>query len=479
MIRIRTKLLLYFAIIALLVNGVVFYLYNSSEYIMDEYDHSFQKFLLLNEISQQTTQMTEDVNAFIVEKDMKFKRDYRLTLRALEKNQQRLAVEMETEQNYVLVRNYLNMIDSFIEQCEKTIDSFEEGDINEYSNHYNQSVEISGFILESTLSLLNSELTEYQTFYDQLSHRNTNYQLMAIFLVVSILVLCALIALLISRGITKPIHELALAAEEISIGRFSGQDIKTSTHDELKLLTIAFNEMRRNIRGLVQEITEKSELDTLLKEFELKSLQNQINPHFLFNTLNTIAKTAYLEDAHQTSKLIESVSFLLRYNLADLNQPTILKDEIQLVNEYLTIQETRFGDRMEFIIDIDESCVNQYIPRMTLQPIIENAFIHGIENYEEDALLTLKIYQQNERTVIDIEDNGVGMDDATRLKLLSYSSTHELKPSVNRSSGHSTGIGIRNVIKRLEIYFKQTNLVQIESQLGKGTLFRMILPHDK
>ncbi|MFC4321468.1 sensor histidine kinase [Litchfieldia salsa] len=476
MIRIRTKLLLYFGVILLLVNGVIYYLYDSSENIMDEYDSSFHRFLLLKEISQQTNEMTEYVNGFIVEKDQVFINEYKENLYALQENKIRLSLEVENENNYVILRNYQNMIESFVKECESTIKAFEQGNIDQYSYHYNQSVKISGFILESTLSLINSELTDYQNFYDELSHRNSNYQLMGIFLVVSIFIFCTLLAILISRGITKPIHKLALAAEEISIGKFSGEDIKTNSNDELKLLTETFNEMRKNIRDLVIEIKEQSELDTLLKELELKSLQNQINPHFLFNTLNIIAKLAYLEDANQTSKLIESVSFLLRYNLADLEKPTTLRDEIKLVEEYFTIQQTRFSDRIVFEMDIDDQCVYQLIPRMTLQPIIENAFIHGLEDYEEGARLLLTIYQKQGRTIIDIIDNGVGMDEQTRQKLLNSLNNEEETGKDVHKSGHSTGIGIKNVIKRLEIYFKHKEMVEIESELGKGTLFRIKLP---
>src|SRR5699024_2109672 len=103
----------------------------------------------------------------------------------------------------------------------------------------------------------------------------------------------------------------------------------------------------------VQEMEEKSRLAQLLKEMELKSLQNQINPHFLFNTLNTISKLSYMEGAEKTSDLIASVSALLRYNIGNLDRETYLKDEVMIVNEYIFIQQTRFGDRVTFHQDID------------------------------------------------------------------------------------------------------------------------------
>ncbi|MBL4952969.1 histidine kinase [Neobacillus sp. OS1-32] len=478
MMPIRIKLLLFFAVIVMLSTGVVFYLYDSSKNIMNEYNQSFQRFLLLNEISQQTNQTTEAVNAFIVEKDKLFMQKYTKLRAELLKNNGRLEKEVENPKNHLLLQNYQNMIESFITECDLTISTFSDGEMEQYPSHYNQAVKISNFIVETTLSLINSELTSYQNFYDQLLHQNTNFKFMTIFLVVSLLILCTLLAIIISGGITKPIQRLSLAAQEISAGQFSGADIKVSTNDELKLLTETFNEMRKNIRRLVKEIKDKSELDKLLKELELKSLQNQINPHFLFNTLNTIAKMAYLENAHETTKLIESVSVLLRYNFVHLEQPTTLEDEISFVKEYFTIQRTRFSDRIVFEMNIDESCLKQPIPRMTLQPIIENAFIHGIENHEEGARLAISIYKKENQVYIDVIDNGAGMDEDTRQRLLhlSESRPENNEKSVHSSGSYSSGIGVKNVIKRLEIFFREKEMVEIESKLGKGTLFRIKLP---
>lgn len=151
-----------------------------------------------------------------------------------------------------------------------------------------------------------------------------------------------MLALWISGGITMPIRRLSNAAKEIANGRLDGEDVHHTSNDELKLLTETFNTMRGNIRVLVSEIQQKSKLDTLLKELELKSLQSQVNPHFLFNVLNTVSKTAYLEEATQTSRLIESVSTLLRYNLSDLNRPSTIRDEMKIVKEYFYIQQARF-----------------------------------------------------------------------------------------------------------------------------------------
>src|SRR5690606_24249685 len=257
------------------------------------------------------------------------------------------------------------------------------------------------------------ELTDYQLFYEEIENQNHNFTLMGMSLFSSTFLLSLLLALWLSGGITKPIRQLSEAATEISEGNFSGDEIKVTTNDELKLLTNTFNQMRLNIRQLVSEIKQQSELDTLLKEMELKSLQNQINPHFLFNTLNTISKTAYIEGAERTSDLISSVSALLRYNIGNLDRETQLRDEVEIVREYFFIQKTRFGSRVELIEDINPVSLTTVIPCMTLQPIVENAFKHGIENMDRRSKIELNNDEKHDKVCIEVKDNAAGMDQET------------------------------------------------------------------
>ncbi|MGE8203372.1 sensor histidine kinase [Heyndrickxia sp. NPDC080065] len=479
MIRIRTKLLIYFIILVALVNGVAFYLYDSSEKIMEEYHRSFGRFLLLNETAQQTNNVVEKMNAYIVKKDPFLYREYVDASNQLRANKKKLRNNLENHSNYVTLGNYEKMLASFLDDSVIAVHAFRAGDINQYASYFNEATDIASFIQETTMSLIDQELTTYQTFFTQLTKRNHYYRLTTIFLLTATLIICGLLALYISRGITRPIARLSRAAREISAGHLTGKDLEVTSKDELKLLTETFNQMRKNIVGLVNEIKDKSELDKLLKELELKSLQNQINPHFLFNTLNNIAKMAYLEDAHETTCLIESVSTLLRYNLENIEKPSTLKDEVKVVKEYFYIQQTRFGDRISFKTVIDERCVNLEIPRLTLQPIVENAFIHGVESKEEGGCISLSIFQTGNHIVIEIADDGAGMDEETRKKLLNYKNETENQESskLKKASGHSTGIGVKNVIKRLQIFYQQQDIIDIESELEKGTIFRLKIPN--
>ena len=474
--RIRSKLLLYFIVLVVLLSSVGLIFYNSSEKLVNEYDNSFERFLLLNDISQRTNLICEKLHAYILDKEDSYLEDYRKEKVKLITDQKRLYQEMDTKD--ITLINYKNMIDSFLDECDATVGAFQKDDINHYSNHFNEVLKIASFLQESTLALLNNKLTDYQKFYDQMEQQNHYYKLMSISLFTAAFFLSTLIALWISGGITKPISLLSKAAKEISTGNLTGDDIKITTKDELKPLTETFNQMRTNLRQHVTEIKQKSELDKLLKELELRSLQNQINPHFLFNTLNTISKMAYLEEAEQTSRLIEAVAAILRYNLGDLNKASTLREEVRIVKEYFFIQQTRFGERIQFVTDIEDCCLDIEIPSLILQPLVENAFIHGVESYEENAVIRLHIHRHRDRIHVEVIDNGDGMDEAVKNRLLTYvkgTGTEDVYEP-EKSKGHSTSIGVKNVIRRLQLFYLRNDIVEIDSELTKGTNFRLTIP---
>ncbi|TWD95770.1 sensor histidine kinase YesM [Neobacillus bataviensis] len=474
--RIRSKLLLYFIVLVVLLTSVGMFFYDRSEKLVSEYDESFERFLLLNDISQRSNFLTEKLHGYILDKERSYLQDYRSEKLKLIKDQKRLVKVMNT--NDVTLTNYKNMIDSFLDEGDATIGAFQQDQINLYSNHFNEVLKVNSFIQESTLALLNNKLTDYQKFYDQMEQQNHYYKLLSISLFAAAFFLSTLLALWISGGITKPISLLSRAAKEISKGNLSGEDIKITTKDELKLLTETFNQMRSNLKALVTEIKQQGELDKLLKELELRSLQNQMNPHFLFNTLNTVSKMAYLEEAEETSRLIEAVAALLRYNLSDFDKVSTLRDEVSIVKEYFFIQKTRFGDRIQFITEIQEEYLDIEIPSLILQPLIENAFTHGVEEYEENGIIELHIYRLNDHIHVEVIDNGAGMDERTKRKLLHYVDglDNEENVELEKTKEQSNGIAVKNVIKRLQLFYQQKNVVEIESELNKGTIFRLKIP---
>jgi sensor histidine kinase YesM len=466
--------MVYFIVLVVLMNFIAFYLFKSSEEMLEQYEKSFSQFLLLNDISQLTQNLLERVDGYVIGKDQEMLEQYYLEKKLL---QSKIIILQEHSNvtDVISIKNYLNMIESFIEQSDQTVKYVTMGTIDQYSYYFGEAEKIAGFIQNMTLSLLDQELNSYQLLYTQMSERASYYRLMAIMLFASTLLGSVIFSIWVSGGITSPIRKLSVAAEEMAAGSLDGEDIEVKSNDEIKLLAATFNSMRRNIVGLVAEIKKKSELDQLLKDLKLKSLQSQINPHFLFNTLNTIQKTAYLEDAHVTTRLIESVSALLRYNLGSLKKSSTLKQEVGIVKEYFYIQKTRFSDRIQLTEKIDEHLLDLQIPSLTLQPIIENAFIHGVESKEQGGEIVLCIYGQGQHVIIEVKDNGVGMSQDKIQHLLQ----NEEVEQEQAAQGHSTGIGVKNVIKRLQLFYEIQDVIEIESKLGEGTTFRFCLPKTK
>ncbi|MCP8617560.1 sensor histidine kinase [Salirhabdus salicampi] len=468
---IRSKLILYFFFFVLLFNIVATTIYFSSHRLMNEYHTSIERFLVLNTISQTSNELYDTVNAYVVEKTAPHLTRYYDVRQKLMEDKEQLR-EKVTHLDPIQLNQYIHIIDTLLQESELTVGFVLKHDIERYTEHVKETRQTANYIQETTLHLIDMELTEYQDFYQQLQQRHEHFKWFIISLFGTTVLLGIFFAVWFSRSMNKPIQTLSNAAQEVASGVLEGPDIKIKSNDELKLLGTTFNDMRKNIRNLIEEMKEKSELDRLLKELELKHLQNQINPHFLFNTLNTISRMAYLENARNTSKLIEAVSVLLRHSLGDLRKSVTLKDEVEVVHEYLYIQSTRFADRMKFTKRIETDNLTIPIPRLTLQPLVENAFIHGIEGKEDGGVIGLHIFEEKEKVVVEIEDNGVGMSEELIDKFQNIQNDDDHDDHV----GHSTGLGLRNVIRRLQLFYQEENVVEIDSQLYRGTTIRLRLP---
>lgn len=211
---------------------------------------------------------------------------------------------------------------------------------------------------------------------------------------------------------------------------------------------------------LVDEIKEKMKLSELLKNIEIKALQAQINPHFLFNTLNTIARMAIMEDAPNTENLIYSISDLLRYSLKNGTKLVTIDSEITNMKKYFFIQKTRFDDRFDYEIDVEPSILNFKVPVMTLQPLVENSIIHGLKNMRINGKIKIigRRYDNNHLT-IEVFDNGVGIDENKIKTIFSTESSYE----------STTGLGIQNVDSRIKHFFGNEYGINLISTKEVGT----------
>ncbi len=207
------------------------------------------------------------------------------------------------------------------------------------------------------------------------------------------------------------------------------------------------------------EIAEADKAYQLAKDAEIKALQAQISPHFLFNTLNTIVSLVRIEPM-KARKLLISLSHFLRQNLTVTTETmTTLEQELKHVKAYLEIEEVRFANKLVVEYEIDERTLLENIPPLTLQPIVENAVKHGIKEKSKGCLIKISIQKEDSHTVVYVEDNGQGMSAERIMQIESYGTTSE----------HGTGIGLYNVNRRLTIMFGPSGSLHINSKLDAGT----------
>lgn len=292
----------------------------------------------------------------------------------------------------------------------------------------------------------------------------------------------AIFAVSATKSITKPLDKIVKNVQNIKEGNYQFGNIK-SKYIEVQVLEQAVKQMAQGVwqnilhmeekADLEKELLEKEnanlEMSRLLVQSELQMLQQQINPHFLFNTLSLISKMAYLEGAEKTNHLMEITSDLLRYSLDKASGASNLYEEIECVKNYLEIQKQRFGERIFFDISVAEKLPNIAVPGMIIQPLIENSVQHGVKDLMEHAYIQVSFVKRRENILIQVEDNGCGMEDEMIISLLNG------KENISKEKSRKS-IGVWNVCKRLEMFYGRKGIMRIESNPGCGTIVSLLIP---
>lgn len=261
----------------------------------------------------------------------------------------------------------------------------------------------------------------------------------------------------ITHPLTKPIHELAHAMEDFGHGNLKAQS-PVHTNDEIGMLSDTFNRMVTDMHRLYITAYEK---ELMRQSTELRALRMQINPHFLYNTLDTINWTARFSGADQVGDMACSLGNLLRYSLSP-GDFTVLSKEVASLGDYLEIQQVRYGDKMQVDVDVDPSFGNIDVPKLIIQPIVENAIVHGIEKKIEDGKIHIWAELDGPTDLLlHIDDDGVGMDEETARGLLLKQKSGDF-----RRSSH---IGVYNVHRRIQMYYGDGYGATIRSEVGVGT----------
>jgi len=295
----------------------------------------------------------------------------------------------------------------------------------------------------------------------------TNLTMQILFFLIFMLILVYLI-----RQFTKPISKLGKVARQVEKGNMQVRSGISGT-DEIRSLGNSFDRMLDRIQIMIEQI--KTE-QTRKREAELKMLQAQVNPHFLFNLLNSIQLRIRMKGDGESADLIHSLSLLLRMTIDRRNEFISLQEELDIVVQYVKLMNVRRKETIIIQVNISADCMLEQVPRFFIQPVVENALIHGFKI--KGGEIVISAWKSNGRLVIRVIDNGVGMsrEQVERLRNQLHLESSRLSEDIANHKGHFSGIGIPNVYERMHLIYGDRFQMEIDSELGKGSEFTLQFP---
>lgn len=287
-------------------------------------------------------------------------------------------------------------------------------------------------------------------------------------LIASIMIIVStILTIIVSRSLSRPLEKLIDTTERIKKGEIQLRATVDNTY-EIGKLGHSFNEMLDQIEDLVSE---KYKTELLLNRAEYKALQAQINPHFLYNTLDTMSSISEIQNCHEVSRICQSLSNIFRYSLDMKNPFSTVAKEIAHLKNYIYVMNERMQDNIQYNFDIDESVLQDTLPRISIQPLVENALNHGLRNFKGIKMVTIQARPIDNQLEIIVEDNGVGMEAVVINKLLEENNIELVEKG--------SSIGIKNINARMKILYGKEYGIHIKSEIGCGTAVTLRIPRVK
>jgi two-component system sensor histidine kinase YesM len=305
----------------------------------------------------------------------------------------------------------------------------------------------------------------------QLSGLRTASMLAGLFSAVAALIL----SILLSRSISDPVHRLVQVMGRVEGGDL-GARLPVRREDELGALVRSFNRMVSRVQLLVEETIEQHRL---LRSAETRALQARIDPHFLYNTLNSIKSIARLRGVDEIAVIATRLGRLLRAGFAVEDEFSSLEEDLDLARSYLEIQAIRYPGRFSFELEAESAVLGVPVPRLAIQPIVENAVVHGLEKRTVPGRLWVRARRVGEDVLVEVEDDGVGMDDDRLVQLkeaLRAGERYTAPGKTSATSDESAGIALANTHRRLRLLFGRRYGLEIESREGGGVRTTIRVP---
>ncbi len=472
----RVRLYILLAALFVLAAGIITFLSYSS--MLMEIEQMFEQNVHLSAISAETVEIENSLQNYLISNDQEYKDECSYHLGLLSDH----AAGIAPKNNSQLMANLNVMLNNYIADVNTCL-------MDERSGWDGSLVEVHNTALDlgSSIRFLTRTMVNGQMLQDARDNAQAISGLrMTLFMCIIAIEIMFLVTYLLSAAfadkITRPIISMSKFTKRVSRGEYGEMDLHGYAKDEMLELAQSLNAMAGSIRRQMDDVEQKALLETQLKEqevtnykmkellakTELMALQSQINPHFLYNALNTGANVAILEDAEETGKYLKELSKLFRYNLSELSRMATVREELEHCESYCHIMEMRFQKRIAFRIEADPKCLELKMPRMILQPLVENAYVHGLASIESGGRVMVDARIDGEKLILSVKDNGMGMD-AKRMRAV-------LEQKSGGGGNQSSGIGLKNVLGRLKLQYQKEDAVEIVSGEGEGFCVILSLP---
>ena len=361
------------------------------------------------------------------------------------------------------IKNTLSSLRTCVQALDEEIK--ERAPYDERMEYFNNNIKDLTTLVQSGIQdYVYLETSNFVTVQTELNRRNRNSTILAVVVAGVAMSISLLLSGRASRSVTRPIRNLCNLTEKVAEGDFSVKT-KVETGDEIAVLTRSFNDMTKEIGILVEDIKKKQEN---LRIIENQLLQEQINPHFLYNTLDAIVWLAEENKSAEVVKMVTSLSDFFRTTLSKGHDYITVQEERTHIESYLEIQQFRYQDILDYEIQMDEEIYGYIIPKLTLQPLVENALYHGIKNKRGKGKILITGKKKDDKIIFQVIDNGKGMteDELNSLRK---------KMAGMEASDETEGFGVSNVNQRIKYYYGEEYGVFFESKENEGTNATVII----
>jgi two-component system sensor histidine kinase YesM len=484
-LRVRTTIYVISVVIPLILTSLIVFL--NARILLQDATGMFSNNLFFSRINKLSQDLHIELSKVLISQRSQDTLQYFRISAELEGLKQELFLRNQIPANANLLINMDAVLERYLDLSQDALNSKRGRFVEEFTGIY---IETERYLemLELLIEKLNA--TEYETNILRYLGFTTWYndvQIIGILLVADVSLLSLVLIWLLSYRLSRPITNLASATKKIAQGNFTLEDIPIEGSREVQALAENYNTMKHSIvqyihqieanasieRELMEKNIQNLRMGNLLKIAELIALQAQINPHFLFNTLNSGMNLALVEGADKTADYLERLAEVYRFTLKNLDKDVTLKEELEGLEHFIYIMKIRFPDRIRYEFDIADEMLDVRIPSMLLQPLIENAIAHGLKDRESGGLVSITGYIKEQYAILDVRDNGVGISKQLIEEVLQADIFEEHLDRINEET-KTGGVGLSNVIQRVKLFYGRDDLVSIEG--NSGTLVRIAIP---